>query len=77
MFGDDWSNSKEMATVFRNPRWRRRHLELLQLFFYDVIDMFQLEVPIFPLMLVAIDQLVKTWQQFFEIQDVGGHHLEL
>jgi len=20
--GDDWSNSKEMATVFRNPRWR-------------------------------------------------------
>jgi len=22
-YSDDWSNSKEMATVFRNSRWRR------------------------------------------------------
>jgi len=43
----------------------------------DVIDMFQIEVPMFPEMLVTIGQIVKKWQQFFEIQDGGGHHLEL
>jgi len=34
-FSDDWSNSKEMATV-------------LQKCISDVIDMFQIEVPMFP-----------------------------
>ena len=23
-FGEDWSNSEEMATVFQNTRWRRQ-----------------------------------------------------
>jgi len=31
----------------------------------------------FPLSLVKIDQIVKKWQPCFEIQDGGGHHLEL
>jgi len=31
----------------------------------------------FPLRLVKIGQIVKKWQQLFEIQDYGGRHLEL
>jgi len=38
--------------------------------------MFQIEAPMFPLILVTIDQIVKKWQQFFEIQDGGDRHLE-
>jgi len=37
--------------------------------------MFQIEVPMFSQMLVKIDQIVKKWQQFFEIKDGGGRHL--
>jgi len=66
-----WSNSKEMATVFRNSS---RHIEFLQICISDVIDMFHVEDPMFPLILVII---VKKWQQFFGIQDGGGRHLEL
>jgi len=52
-----------MATVF-------------QICISDVIDMFQIEVPIFPLILVTIGQIEMKWQQFFEIQDGGDRHLE-
>jgi len=38
--------------------------------------MFQIEVPMFPLILVKIGQILKKWQQFFEIQDGGSRHLE-
>jgi len=44
------------------------HLELLQLCISDVFDMFQIEVPMFLLILVTIGQIVKKWQQFFVIQ---------
>jgi len=54
-----------------------RHLEFSKLCFSDVIDTFQIEVPMFPLLLVTIGQILKNWQQLFEIQDSGGHHLEL
>jgi len=54
-----------------------RHLEFLQIYISDVIDMFQIEVPIFPLILVTIGQVVKKGQQFFEIQHGGGRHFEL
>jgi len=37
----------------------------------------QFEVPMFPTNLVTIGHKVKKWQQFFEIQDGGGRHLEL
>jgi len=37
--------------------------------------MFQIEVPMSPLILVTIGQIVKKWQQFFEIQDGGHRHL--
>jgi len=38
---------------------------------------YQVRAPMFPLILVTIGQIVKKWQQFFEIQDRGGRHLEL
>jgi len=38
--------------------------------------MFQIEVPMFSLILVTIGQVVKKWQQFFEIEDGGSHRLE-
>jgi len=37
--------------------------------------MFQIKVPMFSLILVMIGQIVKKWQQFFEIQDGGDRHL--
>jgi len=39
--------------------------------------MFQIEVQMFPLILLTIGQILKKWQQLFEIQDGGGRHLEL
>jgi len=53
------------------------HLEFFQICISDVIDMFQIEVPMFSQILVKIGQIVKKWQQCFEIQDGGGRHLEL
>jgi len=41
-----------------------RHLEFLQMCIYNVIDMFQIEVPMFSLILVTIGQILKKWQQF-------------
>jgi len=38
--------------------------------------MFQIEVPMFPLILVMMGQILKKWQQFFKIQDGGSRHLE-
>jgi len=49
-----------------------RHLQLLQLCIFDVINMFQIEVPMFPIILVTIGQMVKM-AAVFEIQD--GRHL--
>jgi len=43
-------------------------LHFFQIFIFDVIDMFQIVVPIIPLILVTIGQIVKNWQQFFEIK---------
>jgi len=37
---------------------------------------FQIEVPMFPLILVTIGQIVETLQQFFEIQDNDNRQLE-
>jgi len=39
--------------------------------------MFQIEVTLFSQILVTIGQIIKTWQQFSEIQDGNGRHLEL
>jgi len=38
-----------------------RHLEFSKLCFSDVIDMFQIEVPMFSQILVTIGQIVKIW----------------
>jgi len=40
-----------------------------------VIDVFLIDVPMFPLSLVKISQTVKKWQPCFEIQDGGGRQL--
>jgi len=42
-----------------------RHLEFLQICISDVIDMFQMKVPMFPLILVTMGQILNKWQQFF------------
>jgi len=39
-----------------------RHREFLQLCISDVTDMFQIEVPMFPIILVTIGQLAKKQQ---------------
>jgi len=39
--------------------------------------MFQIEVPMLPLILVMMGQIVKKCQQFYDIQDGGDRHLEL
>jgi len=39
--------------------------------------MFQIEVPMFQQILMKIDQIVKKWQQFFEVKDNSGGHLDL
>jgi len=54
-----------------------RHFEFLYQCIFNVIDTFLIEVPMFPLSLVKIGQIVYKWQQLFEIQDGGGRHLEL
>jgi len=37
-FDEDRSNGKEMATIFQNPRWGGRHLELWVASLFDVIN---------------------------------------
>jgi len=53
-----------------------RHLDFFQICISDVIDMFKIEVPMFPLILVTIGQILKKWQQLIEIQDGGSCYLE-
>jgi len=38
--------------------------------------MFQIEVPMIPLIWVTMGQLLKKWQQFLEIQGGGSRHIE-
>jgi len=52
------------------------HFQFLQQCISDVTNKLQIEVPMFPLILVTIGQIVKKWQPFFKIQDGGSHHLE-
>jgi len=54
-----------------------RPLEFVKLCISYVIDMFQIEVSTFSLILVKVGQIVKKWQQFFKKQVGGGRHLEL
>jgi len=65
-----------MGAVFRNSNGGNLHLEFLQLCISDVIDIFQIKVPLFPLLLVTIGRILTKSQQFFEIQDGGSRHLE-
>jgi len=53
-FGDDQSNSKEMAAVFEIQDGADRHLEFLKLCISDVIDINQIEVPMFSQILVPV-----------------------
>jgi len=50
--------------------------EFFQICISDVIDMFQIKVPMFPLILVTMGQILKKWQHCFEIQEGGSRHLE-
>jgi len=75
-FDDDRSISNVMAAVFRNPRWRRTPS-----WFFETLHFWRRRYvpnrsPMFSQMLVTNGQIVKKWQQFFEIQDGDSRHLE-
>jgi len=65
-----------MATVLDIQDGGDSHVVFLQICISDVIDMFQIEVPMFPIISVMMGQKLKKWQQLLEIQDGGSHHLE-
>jgi len=67
---------KKWQPFFLNSRWRQPPSGIFSKCISDVIDLFQIEVPMFPLIVVTIGQIVKIWQQFFEIQDGGDRYLE-
>jgi len=52
------------------------HLEFSKICTSDIINMFQIEVLIFPLILATMGQILKKWQQFFTIHDGGSRHRE-
>jgi len=52
------------------------HVEFMKLYISYSVDVFQIEVPVFPLIFMTIVQIVKKWQLFFEIQDGGNRHLQ-
>jgi len=68
---------KKWQQLFEIPDGGDRQLDFLKLCISDVIEMIELEVPMFSQILVKISQIVNKWQQFFEIQDGGDRHLEL
>ena len=66
-FGADWSNSKDMVTVFRNSRWRQPPSWILVnvRFLHDsrvLSQMFWVRFATFPPNLVRIGPIVKKWQ---------------
>jgi len=67
---------KKWQPFFEIQDGGNRHLEFLLLCISNVIDMFQIEGPVFPLILVTNGQIVMIWSQFFEIRDGGSRHLE-
>jgi len=56
---DDWSIINERANVFATQDGGSRHLELLELCISGVIDMFQIEVTMYSLILGTIGKIVK------------------
>ena len=75
-FGEDWSTSKEVATDFRNSRWRQPPSLVLVKCFFNVTVAFYVGLSSFPPNLVRIGPIVRNWQLFLEIQDGGRCHLE-
>ena len=76
-FGENRSNSDELTTVFRNSRWRQPpYWIMIIVLSFDLADAFYIRFATFPPNLVRIGQIVKKWQQFFEIQDGDDSHLE-
>jgi len=58
---------------FKKTRWLRK-LRISDI--VDIINMLQIEVPMFSQILVTIGQIIKKWQKFFKSQDGGSRHLE-
>ena len=76
--GEDSWKRKDMATVFRNLRWRRPLFWIMVIVhFFDITDAFCIGVATSPPNLVRIGLIIKKWQQFFEIQDGGSRHVRL
>ena len=66
-FGEDWSTSKEVATDFRNSRWRRPPSMVSVKCNFNVTVAFYVGLSSFPPNLERIGAIVKKWQPIFEI----------
>ena len=76
-FGEDLSNSNEMATDFWNSKWRAPPSWITWIFILDALTVtFKVRFSTFPPNLVKIGPIVMKWQLTFEIQDGDRRHLE-
>jgi len=71
-----WQLCFEIVEAARIQDGGDSHLEFLKLCIPDVIDIFQIEVPMFSQILATIGPIVDKLHQFFEIQNGDSHHLE-
>ena len=75
-FGEDWPYGNEMATDFRNSRWRPPPSWIFVNMHFWCNSYFYIRVSTFPPHLMRIGPLFGKWQPIFETQDGGGRHLE-
>ena len=76
-FGEGWSISKEMATVFRNSIWRQLpYWILISVLLFDITYASCIGIATFPPNLVRIGRIVLNWQHLSVIQDGGNRHTE-
>ena len=76
-FGENLSNSKEIATVFHYSRWRQPTSQFQVSLRFLTKSALHIRFVTFPLNLVRIGLIIEKWQQLFRIQDGGRRHIEL
>ena len=72
-FREGWSNSKEMATVFRNPIWQH----LMSVLLFDIRWCVMYRIRIVPTNFGRVGKIEMNWQPFFVNQDGDSRHIEL
>ena len=76
-FGENWSDSDELATVFRNQIWQQQPSWILIIgLISDSTNAFYIEFATSPPSLMWLGQIVKKLRTFFKIKDGGSRHLE-